>query len=525
MFKRIKRGLDGIKNDRTVLAGTHRGESTGTEASRCHGVHADTAAVIGSNSAIRPVVLCGGSGTRLWPLSRALRPKQLLSLLGNETLLQQTVLRLSDTELFVPPIVVCSEQQRFAVAEQLSAAGIEPAAIVLEPVGRNTAPAIAAAALLVDPSELLLVVPSDGHVTNVDSYIASIEAGAEAARDRWLVSFGVEPSRPETAYGYIREGHEKISADVMQVDRFHEKPDLATAQAYLSEGGYLWNAGMFLFRAEVYLEELDRHAPEILGPVRGALSAARRDTRFVTLDPPAIAKARAASIDHAVMERTERAAVTRLKASWSAVGSWQELWRTMPHDVADNVLIGDVIDCGSRGCYIHSEGRLTATLGLCDHVVIATTDTVLVVPRERSQEVKVLVDRLKELDRPEHKIHARVFRPWGYYECIDQGEGFQVKRIMVKPGGRLSLQRHKHRSEHWTVVSGRAQVTVGSDVRELAADQSAHIPVGAIHRLENFGSDPVYLIEVQCGDYLGEDDIERLEDVYHRVGGQAAAAE
>lgn len=522
MHKFTKGDADVGTNGRATCADATGADSTGAAASRSCEASAATSV---PSSTIRPVVLCGGSGTRLWPLSRALQPKQLLTLVGDKSLLQQAILRLSDSTRFAAPIVVCSEQHRFAVAEQLDAAGIEPDAIVLEPVGRNTAPAIAAAALLADPSELLLVVPSDAYVTDTDSYVASIEAGAKAAREGRLVTFGVEPSRPETAYGYIREGNERISAGVLRVERFHEKPDLTTAQSYLAEDGFLWNAGMFLFRAEVYLEELECHAGGILGHVREAVRAARHDSPFIILARAPFAEARAVSIDHAVMERTERAAVTRLKASWSDVGSWQELWRAMPHDGADNVLLGDVVDHDSQGCYIRSEGRLVATLGLRDHVVIATTDTVMVAPRERSQDVRFLVDRLVELDRPEPNTHDRVFRPWGYYESIDRGEGFQVKRIVVKPGGQLSLQRHKHRSEHWTVVSGRAQVTVGSDVRELAADQTAHIPVGAIHRLENFGTDPVCLIEVQCGDYLGEDDIERLEDVYRRIDGQAAAAE
>lgn len=483
------------------------------------------AAMVAPDCTIRPVVLCGGSGTRLWPLSRAQRPKQFLELVGSQSLLQQTILRFADTLRFTAPIVVCSDQHRFAVEELLEKTGIEPATIVLEPVGRNTAPAIAAAALLADPSELLLVVPSDAYVTDTGAYVESIEAGAAAAREGWLVAFGVEPTRAETGYGYIRESGHTITDGVVRIEQFHEKPDLATARCYLEEGGFLWNAGMFLFRAQVYLDELERHGGDILIHMREAVTAAHRQSRFTVLDAVSFAEARAISIDHAVMERTERAAVTRLKAPWSDVGSWQELWRAAPHDDTDNVIIGDVIDHDCQGCYIHGDGRLVATLGLKDHVVVATSDTVMVVPRERSQEVKVLIDRLIELERPEHKAHARVFRPWGYYESIDQGRGFQVKRIMVKPGGQLSLQRHKHRSEHWTVVSGRARVTVADDVSDLTADQSAHIPLGAIHRLENFGNEPVYLIEVQCGDYLGEDDIERLKDVYHRAGPKTVAAQ
>lgn len=465
---------------------------------------------------ITPVILSGGSGTRLWPLSRTLHPKQLLDLVSDRSMLQETALRLADPALFAAPIVVCNEEHRFIIAEQLREVGIAPRAIVLEPVARNTAPAIAVAAALAAPDELLLSVPSDGHVGDPAGYRASIVSGIPAALSDHIVTFGVEPNRPETGYGYIEEGEPLDAAPARRVTHFHEKPDAARAEGYLAAGRYLWNPSLFLFRAGFYLDELERCTPGIVPAVRQAVAHGAADLDFIRLDAGHFAAAPAISVDHALMEKTDRAAVVRLATSWSDVGSWQELWSQGGPDADGNVLLGDVIAEDSSGSYVRSDGRLVAALGLRDQVVVATRDVVMVVPRERAQDVKLLVERIAASGRREHVEHPRVYRPWGYYEGIDLGEGYQVKRIVVKPGGRLSLQRHRQRAEHWIVVAGTARVTIDERVFELGANHSTHVPLGAVHRLENPGSEPLCMIEVQCGAYVGEDDIERLEDDYNR---------
>jgi mannose-1-phosphate guanylyltransferase / mannose-6-phosphate isomerase len=466
---------------------------------------------------ITPVILSGGSGSRLWPLSRAMHPKQMLDLVGEHSLIQETALRLNDPELFGPPIIVCNEEHRFVIAEQLREVGITPAAIILEPMARNTAPAIAVAAVVAGPDNIILSVPSDGHIGEAARYRDSVRAGLPAARDERVVTFGVAPSRPETGFGYIEEGDALEEAPAHRVAAFHEKPDAARAETYLQSGKHLWNTSLFLVRAGFFLDELDRLTPGIVPAARKAVALGQQDLDFTRLDADAFAAAPSISVDHALMEKTGRAAVLRLETSWSDVGSWQELWQQGEGDADGNVLVGDVIAEDSSGNYLRSEGRLIAALGLRDQIVVATRDVVMILPRERSQDVKLLVERVAAAGREEHNLHPLVHRPWGTYEGIDEGDGYQVKRIVVKPGGRLSLQRHRHRAEHWIVVTGVARVTIDEKVFELRSNESTHVPLGAVHRLENPGSEPLYMIEVQCGDYLGEDDIERLEDVYNRA--------
>ncbi|GGK11762.1 mannose-1-phosphate guanylyltransferase/mannose-6-phosphate isomerase [Luteimonas terricola] len=463
---------------------------------------------------LQPVLLSGGSGTRLWPLSREAYPKQFLALAGEHTMLQDTWLRVAPLDALAP-IVVANEEHRFLAGEQLRQVGVEAAAIMLEPVGRNTAPAIAAAALQAtaagaDP--LLLVLPSDHVVRDADAFRAAVREATPAAEGGALVTFGIVAEAPETGFGYIQAGP---GEGVREVLRFVEKPDAATAQGYLDAGGYYWNSGMFLFRASRYLEELGRFRPEMLDAVRKAFESAARDGDFVRLDRDAFATAPSDSIDYAVMERTDRAMVLPVDIGWNDVGSWSALWAVSPQDADGNAHHGEVIAVDSRGSYVWSR-RMVALVGVEDLVVVETDDAVLVAKKDRVQQVKEVVARLKADDRSHAVLHREVHRPWGSYDSIDQDEGFQVKRIKVKPGGRLSLQSHKCRAEHWIVVRGTARVTRDNDVFELHANQSTYIPLGAKHRLENPGTEVLELIEVQSGDYLGEDDIVRYEDVYGR---------
>ncbi|MGY0650588.1 mannose-1-phosphate guanylyltransferase/mannose-6-phosphate isomerase [Luteimonas sp. A537] len=468
---------------------------------------------------LQPVLLSGGSGTRLWPLSREAYPKQFLALTGEHTMLQDTWLRVAPLAALAP-IVVANEEHRFLAGEQLRQVGVEGAAIILEPVGRNTAPAIAAAALQAmagsaDP--LLLVLPSDHVVRDAGAFRAAVGEACAAAEAGALVTFGIVPEAPETGFGYIQAGAGKAGAGngVREVLRFVEKPDAATAQDYLDAGGYYWNSGMFLFRASRYLEELGRFHPDMLDAVRRASDGATRDGDFVRLDKDAFAAAPSDSIDYAVMEKTDRAMVLPVDIGWNDVGSWSALWQVSEQDADGNAGHGDVIAIGSRNSYAWSR-RLVALVGVDDLVVVETDDAVLVAHKDRVQEVKDVVARLKADDRSHAVLHREVHRPWGSYDSIDQDEGFQVKRIKVKPGGRLSLQSHRCRAEHWIVVRGTARVTRDNDVFELHANQSTYIPLGAKHRLENPGTEVLELIEVQSGDYLGEDDIVRYEDVYGR---------
>ena len=463
---------------------------------------------------LQPVLLSGGTGTRLWPLSREAYPKQFLPLAGEDTMVQATWRRVEPLA-GAAPIVVANEEHRFLVAEQLRQIGAPTPAIVLEPVGRNTAPAIAAAALQAlasgdDP--LLLVLPSDHVVRNEAGFRDAVSAACAAAEAGALVTFGIVPDAPETGFGYIQA---ETGEGVRRVLRFVEKPDAVTAQSYLDAGGYYWNSGMFLFRASRYLEELGKFQPGIVASVSAAFAAAKRDGDFIRLDKEAFAASPSDSIDYAVMEKTSDAKVLPVDIGWNDVGSWSALWEVAERDADGNAHRGDVIAVDSRNTYAYAQ-RLVALVGLDDVVVVETDDAVLVAHKDRVQEVKQVVAQLKESQRSQAVLHRKVYRPWGAYDSIDTGERFQVKRITVKPGGVLSLQMHHHRAEHWIVVSGTARVTRGEETLLLSENQSTYIPLGVTHRLENPGMVPLELIEVQSGSYLGEDDIVRFEDMYGR---------
>lgn len=470
---------------------------------------------------IHPVILSGGSGTRLWPLSRAAYPKQLMPLVSTGSLLQETVQRVGDRDRFAAPLLICNDEHRFMVAEQLHQDGIVPDRIVLEPIARNTAPAAAAAAVLLaadDPDALMLLLPSDHHIGDPARFLAAVDTAAAAARQGALVTFGMAAERPETGYGYIRRGGALAGVTgCFQVDRFVEKPDLATARSYVADGHFAWNSGMFLFKAAQLIAELERHAPAVIAAARAAVAKAVSDLDFVRLDAGAFATAPSISIDYAVMEKTDHAAVVPAEMGWTDVGSWGALWDIAARDGDGNTLIGDVIATDSRNSYVRGDGRLIAVVGVEDLIIVDTADALLVAPRAKAQDVKAVVERLKADGRSEQLHHRRVYRPWGSYESVDTGERFQVKRLTVKPGGRLSLQKHAKRAEHWVVVSGTATVTRGNEEFDLTENQSTYIPVGTVHRLENRTSEPVHLIEVQSGSYLGEDDIVRLDDQYGRA--------
>ena len=473
-----------------------------------------------AKGAIWPVILSGGAGTRLWPLSRELYPKQLLPLVSERSLLQDTLGRVNGKG-FAAPVIVCNDDHRFIIAEQLRQLDMKPHSIVLEPAARNTAPAVAAAATLIlrdDPEALLLVLASDHIIREVPAFHRAIETAAQAARSGRLVTFGLVPKHPETGYGYIRRGG---ALDGVQgayaVERFVEKPDLATAKGYMAEGVWSWNSGMFLFPARLYLDELTAHQPKIAEAAGQAVGTAGRDLDFLRLDKETFAGSPSLSIDYAVMEKTQRAAVVPADLGWNDVGAWSALWDVGARDASGNVAIGDVIAHDTTNAYLRTQdGMLLATVGLDNVVVVVTDDVVLAAAKDRAQDVKKIVDTLKLKKRSEASLHKTVHRPWGNYRGVDAGARFQVKRIVVKPGAKLSLQKHAQRAEHWVVVQGTARVTRGEDYLVLRENQSTYIPVGTVHRLENIGTDDLHLIEVQSGGYLGEDDIVRIEDTYGR---------
>lgn len=472
-----------------------------------------------------PVILSGGAGRRLWPLSREHHPKQFIAFGEGHTLLQATARRLDFLEAVRAPILVCNREHRFMAAEQLRAIGVAPEVIGLEPVGRNTAPAIAAAALEArarcreGEEPILLVLPADHLIRRAAPFADAVRAAVEEAAAGRLVTFGVAPDRAETGYGYIRAGAPAgVSGAALVVERFVEKPDAGRAAAWLEAGGWYWNSGMFVFEAARYLRELGAHAASVRDAVGEAHEKAVRTRDFLELDPRSFARSPAISVDHAVMEHTADAVVVPLEAGWSDVGSWAALPELAERDEAGNVALGDVVLEGARDTWVRGENRLVAVVGAADLVVVDTADAVLVARRNALREVPAVVERLERAGRDEHRSHRKVHRPWGSYESVHAAGGYQVKHIIVDPGQRLSLQMHHRRAEHWIVVRGAARVTRGDDVFVLSENQSTHIPRGVRHRLENPGPAPLELIEVQIGDYLGEDDIVRFEDAYGRAG-------
>ncbi len=476
---------------------------------------------------ITPVVLAGGSGTRLWPLSRKLYPKQFMSLVDEKTLLQNTLERLASLDNLGGTMVLCNHEHRFTVGEQLRAIGVESAEIILEPVGRNTAPALTVAALMVsrtDPQAVLLVLPADHFIGDRAAFLRTVRTGRHFAEQGYLVTFGIVPDTPETGYGYIRKGRRLVaemgtengSPQAWEIDRFVEKPDRRTAAEYVESGEYCWNSGMFMFRCDIFLAEIEHLAADILAACKRAVAKGGRDLDFFRLDPEAFHACPSDSVDYAVMEKTQRGVMVALDSGWNDLGSWEALWQVGRKDEANNVICGDVCFQDVENCFVHATSRLVAGVGLDNLVVVETKDAVLIAPRDRVQQVKQLVERLNQQGRPEALVHKKVYRPWGWYEDVDIAPRFKVKRITVKPGGVLSLQKHFHRAEHWVVVSGTALVTRGDERFILREDESTYIPLGQVHRLENPGKIPLELVEVQSGSYLEEDDIERLEDVYGR---------
>ena len=470
---------------------------------------------------IFPVVLSGGSGSRLWPLSRTLLPKQFLPLVSKHSMLQETLLRLKGLPNLEGPVVVCSNDHRFLAAEQMREAGVTASAQILEPAGRNTAPAVAIAALCVEAAAkdgVMLVLPADHLIRDVSRFHESVNKAVASAASGHLVTFGIVGHEPETGYGYIERGEAMAgSPDCYRVSRFVEKPDAARAQQFIDSGRFYWNSGMFVFKASRYLEELGKFRPEILKAAQEAWSKGSRDLDFIRLDEKSFLASPSDSIDYAVMEKTRDAVVVEADIGWSDIGSWTALWQAGKPDADGNVTIGDVQMNDTKNCYVRAESRLVAAVGVEDLIIVETSDAILVTHKNCSQDVKKTVEALKAKQRDEYLVHKRVYRPWGYYEGLDMAERFQVKRIMVKPGSKLSLQMHHHRAEHWVVVSGTAKVTRGEQTLLLSENESTFIPLGTKHRLENVGKVPLHMIEVQSGSYLGEDDIVRFEDDYKRT--------
>ncbi len=464
-----------------------------------------------------PVVLSGGSGTRLWPLSRGQHPKQFLPLVSDRSMLQETVLRLQGLKNLQAPIAICNENHRFMMAEQLWEINIPPAAIILEPVGKNTAPAVAMAALAVSsPDDILLVLPADHVIADVVAFQTAIKQAEELAEENNLVTFGIVATEPETGYGYIKGGNKK-GEHAFEVASFVEKPNLETAKKYLESGEYFWNSGMFVFKAGCYLEELEKYNPEMLAACKEAYKLAEVDADFIRLDKTSFSKCPADSIDFAIMEKTTKAVVVPLDAKWNDVGSWSALWDVIDKDTEGNTINGDVVTVDTRNCFLHSSHRLVTTVGVDNLVVIETSDAIMVVSKDKVQDVKAIVNKLKAENRPESELHRKVYRPWGHYDSVDKGERHHAKRIVVNPGAKLSVQKHHHRAEHWVVVKGTALVTKGDKEMLLTENESTYIPLGVVHCLENPGVIPLEMIEVQSGSYLGEDDIVRYDDRYGRV--------
>ena len=470
---------------------------------------------------ITPVILSGGSGTRLWPLSRKLHPKQLLPLLNKTSLLQDTINRLDGLEGIESTVVICNEEYRFMVAEQVHATSIDSRAIILEPVGRNTAPAIALAAfnaLQTNEEAVLLVLPADHDIKNVSEFHKAIETGLQQAQAGHFVTFGIVPDAPETGFGYIKAASTVAVNEVAGIEKFVEKPDVDTATQYLKEGDYYWNSGMFMFKASEYLKALEEFAPEIYSAAENAMNAANSDMDFIRVGIEEFKKCPADSIDYAVMEKVSNAVVIPVDIGWSDVGSWSALHDIGDQDENNNILIGDTKCVSTTNCYVRAETKLVTTLGIEDIIIVDTEDALLVANKNHVQGIKEIVEALTDENRDEVILHKRVCRPWGCYQGIDQADRFQVKRITVNPGAILSLQLHHHRAEHWVIVSGTARVTKGEDEFILTENESIYIPLGTKHRLENIGQIPLELIEVQTGSYLGEDDIVRFEDIYGREG-------
>ncbi|MGE3906301.1 MAG: mannose-1-phosphate guanylyltransferase/mannose-6-phosphate isomerase [Reyranellaceae bacterium] len=483
--------------------------------------NADRAGLDSSGRKIHPVILAGGAGTRLWPLSRAVYPKQLLALTSDRTLLQQTAARNSRDVGFDAPLLVCNEEHRFLIREQLQEIGIEPQQILLEPQGRSTGPAITAAALWLaarDPEAIMLVQPSDHSIGASEEYHRAIAIGLPAALEGQMVTFGVVPTRPDTGYGYIKAGTDfDRSGHVRRVDRFVEKPEEAKAKRFVDSGAYFWNSGIFLLSVRHYLEELAKLHPAMLDSCRAAMAGGVEDLGFFRIESGAFADAPALSVDRTVMELTDRAVVVPVAMQWSDLGSWGALREANECDTSGNVVIGDILVEGATNSYLRTDERLLAVVGIDNLIVVSSDDAVLVASADQADRVSAIVERLKQSNRPERLQHRTIHRPWGYYRSVDAGDRFQVKRLMVKPGAKLSLQKHFHRAEHWVVVCGTALVQRGDTVTLVSENESVHIPIGTAHRLENPGKVPLHLIEVQSGAYLGEDDIVRLADNYGRT--------
>lgn len=467
---------------------------------------------------IVPVILAGGSGSRLWPASRSLYPKQFLNLTDNDfSLFQQTLKRLKGIQNLADPIIVCNQEHRFLVAEQLRLINQDVQKIILEPFGKNTAPAITLAAVCNEiENATLLILPADHLVGQPLQLHQAIDNAESLCAKNKLITFGIKPSHPETGYGYISVGKSINDSSGFEIDSFVEKPNLPKAKSFIESGNYLWNSGMFAFKAEVYLDEINKYSPNILNTIKRSVDKAKIDSNFIHINEVEFEKCPSDSIDYAVMEKTDKAAVIPLDANWSDIGSWDSLWKVNTKDENNNNIKGDVYTENTSNCLVHSDSRLIATIGLDNHIVIETADAVLVANKDESQSVKKIVEKIKLQNRNEYQHHQKIYRPWGWYESICISERFQVKRIGVNPGSSLSLQMHHHRAEHWVIVKGTAEVTNGNDVNIYCEDQSTYIPLGNKHRLRNPGAIPLEIIEVQTGSYLGEDDIVRFEDNYGR---------